>query len=296
MVDVTEWEPEAERWVRWARTPGHDAYWYFRDAFFELVPPPGRRTIELGCGEGRVARDLAERGHHVLGVEPSRTLARHARAADDVGAYVVADGAAVPAASGAFDLVVAYNSLQVVADMRGTVREAARMLRTGGHLCVTVSHPAMDLGRFIEGDGGIAFTVRPGYFESLARRRHDRDAGTQRHLPRLDLHTRGLRDRVRVGRPRHGGVARAQADRALATPRTLERRAALLDGPPAEAALSGPAPVQPVVVVVDVVTETLPSGVIPDVAMAKPAPVLSVHFMPVVCERHVIEPRVIDTP
>jgi SAM-dependent methyltransferase len=164
--DVTEWEPEAEKWVHWARTPGHDAYWYYRDAFFELLPPPGARTIELGSGEGRVARDLAERGHRVVGVEPSRTLARHARDADAVGAYVVADGAAVPGASGAFDLVVAYNSLQVVADMRGTVREAARLLRSGGHLCVTVSHPAMDLGRFSQIDDGVAFTVRPAYFES----------------------------------------------------------------------------------------------------------------------------------
>jgi hypothetical protein len=29
-----EWESEAENWVRWVRTPGHDAYWYFRDSFF----------------------------------------------------------------------------------------------------------------------------------------------------------------------------------------------------------------------------------------------------------------------
>ena len=165
MGDVTEWEPEAENWVRWARTPGHDAYWYYRDAFFELVPLPEAHTIELGSGEGRVARDLAERGHRVMGVEPSRTLAHYAREADDMGAYVVADGAAVPAASGAFDLVVSYNSLQVVADMRGTVREAARLLRPGGHLCVTVSHPAMDLGRFVTGDDGVVFTVRRDYFE-----------------------------------------------------------------------------------------------------------------------------------
>jgi SAM-dependent methyltransferase len=163
---VTEWEPEAENWVRWARAPGHDAYWYYRDAFFELVPPPGACTIELGSGEGRVARDLAERGHHVVGVEPSRTLVRHARAVDAAGSFVVADAAAVPGASGAFDLVVAYNSLQVVADMRGTVHEAARLLRPGGHLCLTVSHPAMDLGRFIQAETGTLFTVRPSFYES----------------------------------------------------------------------------------------------------------------------------------
>ena len=33
------WEAEAENWIRWARTPGHDAYWRYREAFFALVPP-----------------------------------------------------------------------------------------------------------------------------------------------------------------------------------------------------------------------------------------------------------------
>jgi ubiquinone/menaquinone biosynthesis C-methylase UbiE len=162
---VTEWEPEAENWVRWAREPGHDAYWYYREAFFDLLPPPGDRTIELGCGEGRVARDLSERGHRVIGVEPSRTLVRHARDADAAGSYVVADGAAVPCTTGTFDLVVAYNSLRVVSDMRGTVQESARLLRPGGHLCATVSHPAMDLGRFVQSGPEMTFTIRPAYFD-----------------------------------------------------------------------------------------------------------------------------------
>jgi SAM-dependent methyltransferase len=164
---VAEWEPEADKWVRWARTSGHDAYWYYRDTFFELVPPPGQLTIELGCGEGRVARDLSARGYRVIGVEPARTLARHARDADANGWYLVADGAAVPCAPSAFDLVVAYNSLQVVADMPGTVHEASRLLRPGGHLCATVSHPVTDLGRFVQGESGEdVFAIRPSYFES----------------------------------------------------------------------------------------------------------------------------------
>ena len=42
-----EWEPDADNWVRWARTPGHDAYWYYRDSFFDgVIPPAGRRTLE----------------------------------------------------------------------------------------------------------------------------------------------------------------------------------------------------------------------------------------------------------
>src|SRR5262249_51410057 len=71
-------ERQADTWVGWARTPGHDAYWSYRDAFFdEIVPPPGTRTLEIGCGEGRVSRDLAARGHHVTGIDLSPTLIRH---------------------------------------------------------------------------------------------------------------------------------------------------------------------------------------------------------------------------
>ena len=51
-----------------------DVYWYYRDAFFALVPPAGRVTLEVGFGEGRVSRDLVARGHRVTGVDVSRTL------------------------------------------------------------------------------------------------------------------------------------------------------------------------------------------------------------------------------
>lgn len=166
MGGTGEWDPDAENWVRWARTPGHDHYWVYRDAFFDLVPLPAGPAVEIGCGEGRVARDLAARGHRVLAVDSSSALVRHAREADPTGSYVVADGAAVPFVSASFDLAVAYNSLQVVADMRGTVREAARLLRGGGHLCVVVSHPVSDLGRFIDAGPDEVFALRRPYFES----------------------------------------------------------------------------------------------------------------------------------
>jgi SAM-dependent methyltransferase len=161
-----EWGPDAEDWVRWARTPGHDHYWSYRDTFFELLPPPGERAVELGCGEGRVSRDLAARGHRVVGVDSSSTLVRHAREAHPAGSYVVADGVAVPCAGASFDLAVAYNSLQVVSDMAGTVHEAARLLRPGGCFCFCVSHPVTDIGRFVDAGGQEVFALRQPYFES----------------------------------------------------------------------------------------------------------------------------------
>jgi 2-polyprenyl-3-methyl-5-hydroxy-6-metoxy-1,4-benzoquinol methylase len=61
------WEQQASNWTRWSREPGHDAYWRFhRDAFLRLVPAPGHLTLDIGCGEGRLLRDLAQRGHRVV--------------------------------------------------------------------------------------------------------------------------------------------------------------------------------------------------------------------------------------
>jgi hypothetical protein len=33
-----DWEQEADNWIAWARTPGHDVYWRYREKFFELLP------------------------------------------------------------------------------------------------------------------------------------------------------------------------------------------------------------------------------------------------------------------
>jgi SAM-dependent methyltransferase len=59
-----------------------------------------------------------------------------------------------------------YNALQVVADMRRTVEEAARVLRRGGHLCFCVTHPITDMGQWIEDHDPPTFTVRSPYFAS----------------------------------------------------------------------------------------------------------------------------------
>jgi SAM-dependent methyltransferase len=165
------WEDEAADWVAWARTPGFDAYWYYSPAFFDqIVPAPGRRTLEVGCGEGRVMRDLAARGHTAVGIDSSPTLLEHARGSDAGGEYVLADAAALPFADAAFDLVVAYNSLMDVDDMPGSVREAARVLEPDGRLAVCITHPISEAGAFSERTAGAEFVIRGSY---LDRRRFD---------------------------------------------------------------------------------------------------------------------------
>jgi SAM-dependent methyltransferase len=136
----------------------------FRDLFFDaIVPTPGRLTLEVGCGEGRVARDLAQRGHTVVALDGSPTLTAMAAATDPGGRYVVGDAAALPFGDGRFDIVVAYNSLMDVADMPASVREASRVLEPGGRLCVCVTHPTADAGKFQSKAPDAPFVIPGAY-------------------------------------------------------------------------------------------------------------------------------------
>ena len=67
MVSLRDaWEAEARNWIAWARAPEHASYWHFhRDRFLELLPTPPRRVLDIGSGEGRLPRDLKERGYEV---------------------------------------------------------------------------------------------------------------------------------------------------------------------------------------------------------------------------------------
>ena len=157
------WESQASNWAAWARTPHFDEYWRYSPFFFDLVPPPRGRTLEVGCGEGRVTRDLVARGHQVVGVDATAGLLRLAREADAVSLYVRCDSAALPFADASFDLVVLYNVLMDVDDMEGSVREAARVLRTQGTLCACVTHPTADSGHFESGATETPFVIEGSY-------------------------------------------------------------------------------------------------------------------------------------
>ena len=96
-------------------------------------------------------------------VDTSPTLIRLAYGADPKGFYLQSDAAALPFAAGSFDLVVLYNSLMDFDDMEGGVREAARVLRHGGALCVCITHPMTDAGTFASREPDSPFVIEGSY-------------------------------------------------------------------------------------------------------------------------------------
>lgn len=161
------WRRNAAEWINWARTPMHDSYWRFhRDEFLTLVPGPGTLTVDIGAGEGRLTRELGRRGHRVVAIDASPTLAHAAGEADVSTSIVVADAAALPLRSHVADLAVAFMSLQDVDDLDGAVREAARVLQPGGRLCIAVVHPLNSAGQFEDDDADARFIIDGAYLQS----------------------------------------------------------------------------------------------------------------------------------
>ena len=165
--DLSEaWERGAAGFIAWARAPLHDSYWRFhRDQFLEIVPSPGRLTLDIGCGEGRLSRDLKELGHTVIGFDSSPTMVANARQADASIEAHVADAAKLPLADAVADLAIAFMSLQDMSDMPGAIREAARVLEPGGRLCLAIVHPLNSAGAFAGEQADSPFVIPGSYLE-----------------------------------------------------------------------------------------------------------------------------------
>lgn len=161
------WEGEAAAWIAYARDPARDApfWWHNLPAFLDLLPPPGRRTLDVGCGEGRLTRRLEALGHRVLGIDGAPTMAAAAATHPDRVPVAVADAARLPFASGRFDLVVLFMVLHDVDDMEEAVAEAARVTSSGGRVCMAIAHPLQGIGDFAGTDRQRRYVIDRPYFE-----------------------------------------------------------------------------------------------------------------------------------
>jgi len=98
----------------------------------------GARVVDVGCGEGQVARAFAAAGAEVIGYDPF--IQGTDWIAEGAGRYRLARATAdaLPEADSSADVVLFVFSLHHVprASMAGALAEARRVLKPGGRLCV----------------------------------------------------------------------------------------------------------------------------------------------------------------
>lgn len=120
-------------------TPAERAAW---DRILALVVPQGRAldALDVGCGTGFLALELAMRGHRVTGVDLAPAmldLARNKAAALGLAVHFQeADAENLPFPAGRFDLVISRHVLWTLPHPEAAIDDWMRTLRPGGRLAI----------------------------------------------------------------------------------------------------------------------------------------------------------------
>ncbi|MBL8088382.1 MAG: class I SAM-dependent methyltransferase [Chthonomonas sp.] len=97
----------------------------------------GKRTLDVGCGEGRFARMLAAQGAFVTGIDPTVPLIDLAEERGGGPEYAAMPAESLDFADNSFDLVVSYVVLVDINDYRRALQESTRVLAPGGRMVVS---------------------------------------------------------------------------------------------------------------------------------------------------------------
>ena len=99
----------------------------------------GKRVLDLGCGAGYGAAELARVADRVTGVDVAPDAVEYARAQYTAENLAFEEGSAthLTYADGSFDLVVAFEMIEHLEDWRGFLTEARRVLAASGQLIVS---------------------------------------------------------------------------------------------------------------------------------------------------------------
>jgi SAM-dependent methyltransferase len=158
--------------------------------------------LDVGCGEGRVGRDLAKSGHNVVGVDASPTLVKACVEHEGGHAAIVASASQLPITSDGADVVVGFMSFHDFDHLEPAISEVARVLEPGGRVHLALVHPINSAGSWRSNQSAASedpiFVIDDSYMEPHHYAdRADRDGLTMtfhgQHRP-LSWYTNALGD------------------------------------------------------------------------------------------------------
>ena len=144
-MDVASWdEPNTTAWWQREFTDGVDPEYTEQIIPVILEALDGYRSVlDIGTGEGQVARALQAQGSEVIGIDPiaAQLATAHVRGGGPVYARSSAD--ALPIRSARFDAAVACLVFEHIDAVDAAIDEIARILRPGGRFVFLLNHPLL---------------------------------------------------------------------------------------------------------------------------------------------------------
>lgn len=145
-----------------------------------LAPLKGKTILDLGCGEGHLARYLAEeteRSITAIGLDASENMIRIAKEKSHGFANCVtfrqanaSDLAGIPPCF--FDVAICNAALMDIKDYTQAIKEVSRTLKAQGVFVFSILHPCFHTpgsGWLKDEDGNVVGWRVGNYYSSLAR-------------------------------------------------------------------------------------------------------------------------------
>ena len=143
MSDNGLWDEHAQWWIN-GFTNGADPEYVEQIIPLAVEELVGRhKVLDLGCGDGQIARALAAQGSDVLGVDPTQL---HIDIAIERGGgprYLLGGATDIPADDNSFDAVVACLVFEHIDQMDEAMTEVARVLKPEGQFSFFLNHPLL---------------------------------------------------------------------------------------------------------------------------------------------------------
>ena len=170
------WNENAAAWTKLARA-GYDVYRDYLNtpAFMQMLPAiEGLRGLDIGCGEGHNTRLLARKGGRISAIDISEVFVGHAKeqeTSEPLGIdYRVVSAVELPFPDEQFDFATGFMSFMDIPETHRVLAEAFRVLRPGGFLQFSITHPCFDTPhrRNLRDSDGRTYAIEVGdYFRDM---------------------------------------------------------------------------------------------------------------------------------
>jgi ubiquinone/menaquinone biosynthesis C-methylase UbiE len=167
------WDANSATWTPQVRK-GFDGYRELinNPSIFEMIGAvAGKNILDAGCGEGYNTRKLARMGARMTGIDISSKMLESARQEESIAPLGIeyqncSFSNMEMLNDGLFDMVVAFMSLMDGPDYAGAIREIYRVLKAGGLLVFSITHPCfLTKGiEWIKNETGLEHRVSVGNY------------------------------------------------------------------------------------------------------------------------------------